>query len=106
MATRSSRKTAKRTSERHVPKNQVVVRDHGRIIAHGGVTMGDKIVHGNEYNVAGSMNVANVSTPREFVEQLRHVENGIAVLKSSGELLPAQVRRIDVVEGDVREVIE
>ena len=105
MAAASGKKKAPKKTARAAPKNQVVVKGHGKITAKGNVIMGDQIVHGAQYNARGNINIANVSTPREFIQQLEQVKNEIAVLKQSAELTPAQVRRIEVVEGDVVEVI-
>ncbi|MBI4672296.1 MAG: hypothetical protein HY741_11610 [Chloroflexi bacterium] len=98
--------TSKNKSSHAAPKHQVIVKGHGKITARRDVIMGDKIVHGNEYSAAGQMNVANVSTPREFIEQLRQVQNEITALKQAPELSASQVRRIEAVEGDVVEVLQ
>lgn len=93
-------------SSRSTPKNQVVVKGRGKITVERDMIAGDQIIHGNQYNASRDMNIANVSTPREFIEQLREVQHEIAVLKQSSELSPSQVRRIEAVEGDVIEVLD
>ncbi|MBI4675711.1 MAG: hypothetical protein HY741_29060 [Chloroflexi bacterium] len=95
----------KKKSSQAAPKNQVILKDNARINAKGNVIMGDQIIRGNQYNAARDLNIANVSTPREFIEQLEQVQNEIAMLKQSPQLSASQARRIEVVEGDVVEVL-
>ncbi|MBI4671524.1 MAG: hypothetical protein HY741_07640 [Chloroflexi bacterium] len=96
----------KKKSPQPAPKNQVILKDNAKINAKGNVIMGDQIIHGNQYNAGGNLNIANVSTPREFIEQLQQVQSEIAMLKQSPELSASQARRIEAVEGDVVEVIQ
>lgn len=105
-ATSKKGKKAPTKPSRAAPKNQVIVKGHGKISAKGDVVMGDQVIHGSKYNAARDTNIAKVSTPREFIDQLRQVQNEIVVLKQSPELAASQVRRIEVVEGDVIEVID
>ena len=80
-ATSKKGKKAPTKPSRAAPKNQVIVKGHGKISAKGDVVMGDQVIHGSKYNAARDTNIAKVSTPREFIDQLRQVQNEIVVLK-------------------------
>jgi phage shock protein A len=60
---------------------------------------------GDQYNDLRQQ-IANVATPAEFVAGAQQAQAHIAALKQQPNLLPAEVRRLEVVEGDVKEVIE
>ena len=95
---------AKKTSKAKAParrgtsaKTQITV--GGNIIAKRDVIMGD------QYNDLRQQ-IAQIATPVEFVARAQEVQKQITAIKQQPDLQPAQVETIEVVEGQVKQVIE
>jgi hypothetical protein len=63
------------------------------------------VVLGDQYHYL-SEQVANITKPEEFIASAQEVQAQLAEIKKQPDLLPAQARRIEAVEGDVQEAVE
>jgi len=77
----------------------------GGVIVHGKIQAGRDVIMGDQYNDLRQQ-VAQIASPQEFVAQAKELQTKIAEIKQQPDLLPAQVRRIEAVEGDVQEVVQ
>jgi hypothetical protein len=77
----------------------------GGVTISGGVHAGRDVIMGDQYNYF-RQEVAQISSPGEFVAKVQELQAQIAALKQQPDLLPAQVESIEVVEGQVGQVIE
>lgn len=76
-----------------------------RIVVSGGIHAGRDVIMGNQYNDFRQQ-VAQIGSPQEFVAQVRELQALLARIKAEPGLSPAQVETIEVVEGQVQQVIE
>ena len=77
----------------------------GGVVVGGNVNVkGDRVV-GTQYKDLREQ-VAQIATPAEFIARAQEVQAQIAALKQQPELAPAQVRRLELVEADVKETVE
>jgi len=76
-----------------------------RITVSGGIHAGRDVIMGDQYNDLRQQ-VLHIGSPQEFLERASAVQAQLAEIKQQPDLLPAQVRRIEAVEGDVQEAIE
>ena len=90
---------AKKKSTKRAPGAKTHISVGGNIIAKRDVIMGDQ--H-NELR----QQVLQIASPQEFLDRAGEVQAQLAEIKKQPDLLPAQVRRIEAVEGDVQEAIE
>jgi hypothetical protein len=77
----------------------------GRISIGGDVHAGRDVIMGDQYNDFRQQ-VAQISSPAEFVEQAKKLQEQLAAIKEQPGLLPEHVQTIEVVEGDVQKVVE
>ena len=71
----------------------------------GGIHAGRDVIMGDQYNDFRQQ-VAQISSPQEFVAKAQELQTKIAEIKQQPDLLPAQRQTIQVVEGQVKEVID
>ncbi len=69
------------------------------------IKAGRDVVIGDQYNDFRQQ-VARIESPQAFVTELGQLQAQIAALKQTPQLTPAQTQTIEVVEGQVKEVIE
>ncbi|MBM3131322.1 MAG: hypothetical protein FJ009_22205 [Chloroflexi bacterium] len=65
---------------------------------------GRDIIQGDQINIHDQRRLA-IATPAQFIAEAEKLQTQIAEVKQHPALPPAQQRRIEVIEGDVREVI-
>ena len=97
--TTSKKSTAKAGApKRHAsPQTQITVR--------GNITAKRDVIIGNQYNDLRQQ-IAQIASPEEFLARAREAQTQIAEIKKSPELLPAQVRRLEVIQADVQEAVD
>ena len=77
----------------------------GGVLVGGNIRAGRDVIMGDQYNDMRQQ-VAQISSPAEFVARAQELQARIAEVKQQSDLLPAQVETIEVVEGQVKQVIE
>jgi len=77
----------------------------GGIVVGGKIQAGRDVIMGDQYNDLRQQ-VAQIATPVEFVARAQEVQKQITAIKQQPDLQPAQVETIEVVEGQVKQVIE
>ena len=85
-----------KTRSARLPKTNITVR--------GGIHAGRDVIMGDQYNDLRQQ-IAHIATPDAFIAGAQQAQAHIAALKQQPNLLPAEVRRLEVVEGDVSEAI-
>lgn len=71
------------------------------------IKAGRDIIMGDQKNIIDNRRqIAHVASPAEFVAELQKLQAQIAALKQERQITPAQVQAVEVVEGQVKEVIE
>ncbi len=85
------------TKKSSPPKTQVNVK--GNVIAKRDVIMGDQY---NDFR----QQIAQIVSPQEFVAQLQELQGKLAQVKQQPDLLPQHKETLEIVEGDVVEIIE
>lgn len=92
-----------------------VASSKGGIAVAGNVTAGRDVVAGKQINIKAGRDVAmrdlrqqiaQIASPEEFLLQARELQAKIAEIKRRPDVLPAQTETIEVVEGQVQQVIE
>lgn len=76
----------------------------GGIMVGGSIKAGRDVVTGDQYNYNWSP-ISNVSSATEFIVELQRLQIQITELKQQSVLTPAQAQTIEVVEGQVKEVV-
>jgi hypothetical protein len=79
------------------PKTQVNIK--------GNVSAGRDMIYGDQYNDF-RVQVAQITSPQEFVAKLQELQGQIGQVKQQPDLLPEQQETLEIVEGQVTEVIE
>lgn len=77
----------------------------GGIVVGGSIKAGRDVIMGDQYNDLRQQ-VAQISSPDEFVARAQELQAKMAEVKQQPDLLPAQVETIEVVEGQIKQVIE
>jgi hypothetical protein len=77
----------------------------GGVVVGGSIRAGRDVIMGDQYNDLRQQ-VAQISSPAEFVARAQELQTKIAEIKKQPDLLPAQVETMQVVEGQVKQVIE
>lgn len=85
------------TKKSSSPKTQVNVK--GNVIAKRDVIMGDQY---NDFR----QQIAQIVSPQEFVAQLQELRGQLAQVRQQPDLLPEHKETLEIVEGDVVEIIE
>jgi isopentenyl diphosphate isomerase/L-lactate dehydrogenase-like FMN-dependent dehydrogenase len=76
----------------------------GGVVVQGSITAKRDVIMGNQYNDYRRQ-IAQIATPQQFIAEAEKVQQQIAEVKQHPALPPAQQRRIEAIEGDVKEVI-
>ncbi|CAG0987940.1 hypothetical protein ANRL3_02569 [Anaerolineae bacterium] len=76
----------------------------GGIIADKIIAKRGNIIMGNQYNDYRKQ-IAQVATPQQFIAEAEKLQTQIAEVKQLPALPASQQRRIEAIEGDVKEVI-
>lgn len=104
--------TKKKSTPRTKPKKAAAKRAtqsiramKGSVLVQGNITAKRDVIMGDQYNDFRQQ-VAQIASPQEFVTELGKLHSQIAALKQVPEITPAQAQTIEVVEGQVKEVIE
>ena len=74
--------------------------------AAGDVTAQRDVIFGDQYNYNFQQQVAQIQSPQEFVEKLQELHSELTQIKQQPDLLPEHKETLEIVEGDVAEVIE
>jgi hypothetical protein len=77
----------------------------GGVVVGGNIRAGRDVIMGDQYNDLRRQ-VAQISSPQEFVARAQELQAKIAEVKQQPDLLPAQIETMEVVEGQVKQVIE
>lgn len=86
---------------------QRVGRMSGGVVAGRDINVkGDFVGRDKKTKIINRQQTAHISTPPQFVEELKKLSAQVAELKASTALTPAQARRVEVVEADLHEAIE
>ncbi len=86
-------------------KKKTTAQTQPGISVSGDIRAGRDVIMGDQYNY-WRQEVAQISTPAEFLAKVQELQAHIAALKQQPTLLPAQVESIEVVEGQVEQVLE
>ncbi len=79
------------------PKTQVNIK---------GNVSGQTVIFGDQYNYNFQQQVAQIQSPQEFVTKLQELHSELTQIKQQPDLLPEHKETLEIVEGDVAEVIE
>jgi hypothetical protein len=71
----------------------------------GNIKASRDVIMGDQYNDLRQQ-VAQITSSAVFITHAQEVQKQIASLAQQTDLLPAQIRRIELVEADIQEVIE
>jgi chromosome segregation ATPase len=93
---------AKRTAAKKTP---TVGTMKGGVIVGGSIKAGRDAIMGDQYNDLRQQ-VAQIATPAEFLARAQEAQQQIATLKQTPDLLPAQVKRIELAEAEVQEAVQ
>jgi hypothetical protein len=103
--TAAKKKTSKTKAAKKKPAaksvRQSVRAMKGGTVVGGDIKAGRDVIMGDQVNYA-----ARVTSPQEFVAELGKLRGQIVALKDQPELAPAHRQTIEVVEGQVQQVIE
>ena len=93
------------TKKSSSPKTQVNIK--GNVSAGLDVVQGDQhnVIYGGQYNYNFQQQVAQIQSPQEFVAKLQELQSELAQIKQQPEVLPEQQETLQLVEGQVAEVI-
>ena len=97
--------TAKAKSARRRTKTPTIGTMKGGIVVGGDIRAGRDVIMGDQYNDLRQQ-VAQISSPGEFVARAQELQAQVAALKQQPELQPTEARRIELVEADVKEAVE
>jgi hypothetical protein len=86
-------------------KKKLAAESKGGISISGGVHARRDVIMGDQYNDFRQQ-IAQIGSPEEFLARARELQARLVEIKGQPDLLPAQVETIDVVEGQVQQVIE
>ncbi len=86
------------TKQSSSPKTQVNIK--------GSVTAGRDVIFGDQYNYNFQQQVAQIQSPREFVAKLQELQKELTQIKQQPDVLPDQKETLQLVEGQVTEVVE
>ena len=75
------------------------------IYVRGNIRAGRDVIMGDQINDLRQQ-VAQIVSPHEFLARLQELEAILAQVKQQPGLLPAQVETIEVVEGQIQQVVE
>ena len=76
-----------------------------QIAVAGSIKAGRDVIIGDQYNDFRQQ-IANVASPGEFAAELKKLQAEIAALKGQATLTPAQAQTVEVVEGQIQQVVE
>jgi hypothetical protein len=93
------------TDKSDVEKAEPAAGTHGRIVVTGGIHARRDVIMGDQYNDFRQQ-VAQVVSAEEFVAQAQELQAILAEIKRQPELSPEQAETVEVVEGQVQQVIE
>ena len=79
------------------PKTQVNIK---------GNVSGQTVIFGDQYNYNFQQQVAQIQSPQEFVAKLQELHSELTQIKQQPDLPPEHKETLEIVEGDVAEVIE
>ena len=77
----------------------------GGVVVGGSIKAGRDVIMGDQYNDFRQQ-VAQISSPAEFVARAQELQVKIAEIKKQPDLLPTEVRRVELVEADVKDAVE
>jgi hypothetical protein len=96
---------AKPTARRRTAKSPTIGKMEGGVVIGGNVTAGRDVIMGDQYNDLRQQ-VAQIGSPQEFIAKAQEAQQQIAALKQQPDLLPAQVKRIELAEAEVQEAVQ
>jgi hypothetical protein len=67
---------------------------------------GRDVIFGDQYNYNFQQQVAQIQSPQEFVAKLHELQKELTQIKQQPDVLPDQKETLQLVEGQVSEVIE
>ena len=76
-----------------------------RITVSGGIHARRDVIIGDQYNDLRQQ-IAQIGSPQEFLAQAQELQARLAEIKRGPDLPPAQVRRLELVEADVKDAVE
>jgi len=99
----TKKSAAKKTTAKARPKRASATK--GRITVSGGIHARRDVIMGDQYNDFRQQ-VAQIATPEQFLAQARELQAKLAEIKRQPNLLPEHAETIEVVEGQVEQVVE
>lgn len=105
-----TKKNPKRSTARKVARKKISLNRRApkmRFAVQGNITAKRDVIMGDQTNyIDNRKQIANIASPQEFVSELEKVRAELLKLKAAPNLSLAEVRRVEVVEADVVEVLE
>jgi hypothetical protein len=98
----TKKSAVKKPAARARPKRAPAVKGHH---VSGGIHAGRDVIMGDQYNDFRQQ-VAHIASPQEFLARAHELQAKVAEIKRQPDLLPAQVETLEVVEGQVQQVVE
>jgi spermidine synthase len=95
----------KRTASKPRAARTTKIEMKGGVYVQGDIKAKRDVIQGNQYNDYRQQ-IAQIATPQQFITEAEKVQAQIAEAKKHPALPPAQQRRLEVIEGDVKEVVE
>jgi len=80
----------------------------GGVIVAGNIRAGRDVVVGDQTNYYNDLRqqVAQITSPQEFVAKAQEAQQQIAALKQTPELAPVQVKQLELAETEVQEAVQ
>ena len=73
----------------------------------GGIHANRDVIMGDQHNTINqNQSTTNINTPSQFMEELKKIKEEIERLKSLPNVDPAAVRRMDLVQADIDDVVD
>jgi len=101
----TKKRTTKKSSRPTTRRKPTVGARKGSIVVSGDIKAGRDVIMGDQYNDLRQQ-VAQISSPQEFVARAQELQARIAEINKQPDLLPTQVETIAVAEDQVKQVIE
>jgi hypothetical protein len=93
------------TDKPDVEKTEAAAENQSKIVVGGGIHAGRDVIMGDQYNDFRQQ-VAQVGSAEEFLARAQELQAVLSKIKGQPDLSQAQVETIEVVEGQIQQVIE
>ncbi len=88
----------------HAPRTTKIGTMKGGVIVQGSIRANRDVIMGNQYNDYRQQ-IAQIATPEQFIAEAEKVQQQIAEAKKLPDLLPAQTRKVQTAEDDLKDAI-